>query len=342
MKPLATHQALPEALVQAAIAWAVRVNYNQPSAQDLKAFNQWLQAEPLHAIAWQRVSSFKGFEAELGPLPNAVAHDALQSALQLRSKQHTTTRRQALKLLSLTAMAIPCVWLVREQAPWQRMLADASTTVGEQKTLHLEDGSTLILNTDSAVRIALTGTERVITLLRGEIEITTGPDAKARAQQGSKRPLWVHTPMGRMQALGTRFTVRLYDARARIDVQEGAVALHPANSHNTAVATVLAGESHWLTAQESYLADSPGFAANAWVDGVVAGQNIELQVLLAELERYRHGRIVCDPRIGHMRVSGLFHLHDTDRTLQFLAHTLPVELHYRTRWWVTVAPAKNP
>lgn len=327
---------LPEPLIQAAIGWAVRLDYSQPTDQDRQAFEQWLRADPLHGVAWQRVSGLGGFQDKLGALPPRLARDTLQTAQDLRESNRAASRRSAIKLLSWAGIAVATGWLVREHAPWQRVLADASTGVGEQKTLHLDDGTVIVLNTDSAIGIDLSGASRLITLRRGEILATTGADVDAAARLGGKRPFWVHTPYGSIHALGTRFTVRLDDERARVSVQESAVQLHPASGG--AAIIVRAGESRWLKNDGTQAAEPQGFEADGWAEGVIAGQNIRLQDLLAEMERYRHGRIVCDPGVADLRVSGLFHVNDTDQALQFLVQTQPVSVSYRTRWWVRVAP----
>ncbi|MFT3717916.1 FecR domain-containing protein [Pseudorhodoferax sp.] len=328
---------LSESLIQAAIGWSIRLHYNRPSPRDRQAFERWLQADPLHGVAWQRVSGLKGFQSELKGLPPQLASDALQAAQGLRD-QRAAGRRHAVKLLAWGSIAVATGWLARAYAPWQRVLADASTGVGEQKTLRLGDGTVLVLNTDSAVGIDLSGGSRLITLRRGEILVTTGVDADAVAHQGAKRPFWVQTPFGRMQALGTRFTVRLDDGRARVSVQQGSVALHPVGGTS---AVVPAGESRWLMEDGTQPAEVQGFGADDWAEGVIAGRNIRLQDLLAEMARYRHGRIVCDPRVADLRVSGLFHIRDTDQALQFLIQTQPVSVTYLTRWWVMVRPRET-
>ncbi|MGT2491756.1 hypothetical protein ACU4GD_17580 [Cupriavidus basilensis] len=58
---------------------------------------------------------------------------------------------------------------------------------------------------------------------------------------------------------------------------------------------------------------------------------MRLADVLAELARYRTGRIVCDPRVADLRISGAYHLRDTDQTLRFLAQSQPVAVVYRTR-----------
>lgn len=322
---------LPAALIDAAVGWAVRINHSHPSAAQREAFQRWLEAEPLHGLAWQRVNGLKGFQSALQSLPPRLALDTLQGAQALRQRQ-AAGRRQATKLLALAGVAVATGWLAREHAPWQRLLADASTGVGQQETLRLVDGSVVMLNTDSAVSMDFSGASRVIVLRRGEMLVTTGADAEG----GGSRPFWVHTPFGRLQALGTRFTVRLHERHASVSVQDGAVALHPAGGG--APVTVHAGGSRWLTEEGAPSAQGLGFEADDWAQGVVAGRNIRLQDLLAELQRYRRGRIVCDARVADLRLSGLFHTRHTDQTLQFLVQTQPLSVTYRTRFWVTVGP----
>lgn len=331
---------VPEPVVQAAIDWAIRLQYNQASARQQHSFSQWLQAHELHRIAWERVSGMHGLREPLAGLPPLLVREALEMVQQQREQQHSRRRRQLLKMLSFSSLAIGSAWLAKAHTPWQRVLADASTGIGEQQQLTLEDGTALTLNTDSAICLNFSATQRLIRLYRGEILISTGADAAPAA----KRPFWVETPQGRLEALGTRFTVRLDEAqaRARVSVQAGAVALHPANKPSQtalAAAVVEPGQHLWLYSDRSEPAGPLAFAADDWAQGVIAGQNMRLQDLLAEIERYRHGRIVCDPAVADLRISGLFHIQDTDRALLFLQQTQAIRLVLRTRWWVQVLPA---
>lgn len=319
---------LPEDVVDAAITWAVKLDYNDPAPEVRRAFERWLQADPLHALAWARVDSLK---QPFASFPPKLLRGTLAAAGAKR-EQRLSSRRATMKLLSLAGLALGVGWVVRDQAPWQRLLADASTAVGERKTLRLADGTVIVLNTDSAVSTDLAGERRLVVLRRGEMLVTTGPDAGAPA----KRPFWVYTPFGKLQALGTRFTVRLDERRARISVQEGAVELHPDGGGASHV--MRAGESRWLTDDGTEPADLQGIEADSWTEGVIAGRNIRLADLLHELSRYRSGGITCDERVAELRVSGLFQTRDTDQTLQFLVQTQPVSVTYRTRFWVSVGP----
>jgi transmembrane sensor len=140
-----------------------------------------------------------------------------------------------------------------------------------------------------------------------------------------------------VHAPGANFVVRLDAERARITVQQGIARLYPAGLEAPMLAR--AGESWWLQAGKALPADPLPFDAAGWVEGVVAAKNMRLADLLAELARYRHGRIGCDPRVADLPVSGIYHIRDTDRALRFLAQTQSLRLAYRTRFWVSVAPA---
>ena len=70
-------------------------------------------------------------------------------------------------------------------------------------------------------------------------------------------------------------------------------------------------------------------------------QDQKLGDFLRELSRYRPGILRWEPELETLRVTGSFGLDDTDRILSLLATSLPVEVHMRTRYWVTLAPRKN-
>ncbi|MOA40347.1 fec operon regulator FecR [compost metagenome] len=66
---------------------------------------------------------------------------------------------------------------------------------------------------------------------------------------------------------------------------------------------------------------------------------MRLDDFLAELGRYRRGRLGCDPAVAHLLVSGAYPLADTDRVLAALTSSLAVQVHFLSRYWVTVRPA---
>lgn len=322
---------LPDAIVDAAIGWSVKLDHGEPTAAARTAFERWLGADPQHGLAWDRVRALKG---DLKRVPPRLALETLQSAESAR-RVRSAGRRKLLRGLGLGLVGVVSIGAVREYTPWQRLVADLSTGVGERRTITLSDGTRLALNTDTALSTDLSGDRRLVVLRRGEVLIRTGADAGARGH----REFWVETPAGRLRAVGTRFVVRLDGARTFVGVSEGAVDLHPARGGP--VVRVAAGAQRWLDRDGSEPAESRGFDADAFADGVIAGRDMRLVDLVDELSRHRHGRLVCDPRVADLRISGVFHLDDTDRALDFIARTNPVVVTRRTRFWVTLGPASN-
>jgi len=314
---------LPNQIVDEAIAWTIKLQYNTPTETTLAHFNDWLERHPSHREAWQRVSTFK---VEHSKVPVKLARATLNSVHQQLQQQ----RRRMLKALGFAALSMGSGWLASDHTPWQRMVADVSTTVGEQRTLTLSDGTTLTLNTDSAVSTHLTGSTRRIKLQRGEIRIDTGEDVN----QPGKRPFFVDTPFGPIQAIGTRFTVRLYNHGAKVAVQEGAVRLFPA--HGAVGTLVQTGEYHWLGKTHTEKLTNTAMDPASWADGVITAENMRLEDLIRELARYRTGILRCHPGIADQRVSGIFQIQQIDNTLQFLARTEKLRLTYRTQFWIHI------
>ena len=72
-----------------------------------------------------------------------------------------------------------------------------------QQQVQLADGSQLWLNTNTVVNIDFTHQQRSVWFRSGEIYIET-------SKTNHTAPLVVHTSMGTVRALGTRFGVRHY------------------------------------------------------------------------------------------------------------------------------------
>ncbi|MNP76958.1 fec operon regulator FecR [compost metagenome] len=70
-------------------------------------------------------------------------------------------------------------------------------------------------------------------------------------------------------------------------------------------------------------------------------QNQPLGDFLRELGTYRPGVLRWALELESLRITGSFRLEDTDRVLALLAASLPLEVHSRTRYWVTLVPRKN-
>jgi ferric-dicitrate binding protein FerR (iron transport regulator) len=92
-----------------------------------------------------------------------------------------------------------------------------SLTRTADRTLTLEDGSTVELDSGSRIRIAYGGHERQVELLDGQ--------ALFRVAHDLTRPFIVHTRATNIQAIGTQFDVYKKDTGTIVTVVEGRVAV---------------------------------------------------------------------------------------------------------------------
>lgn len=314
-------QRLDHSVVEQAIGWRVRLASGLAAADELAACQQWRASDPAHEQAWQRLEFFDG---RLGGIAPAMASRSLRQAAV------DPARRRALKsllLLAGTAAVVGSGSLGLRDSPW---LAQQRTSVGERRRVALPDGGWLQLNTDSAVDIAYDAHTRRVRLYAGEMLVQTAPDSAGRA-------FWVDTPLGRLQALGTRFAVRLDGSDARLSVQEGAVAVMPA-LRNGSAGVIEAGRQARFDRKGLYGETTLEADSLAWSDGYLVARQWTLGRLCAELARYRPGVLRCDPAVANLAISGVFPLDQPEQAIAALQRSLPVRAHYRTRWWVTLVP----
>lgn len=314
----------PDVLEEAA-EWLMRLSESELSDNDRAEWERWKVSSPEHDRAWARAQRL---QSKLGGLPSSLAMSALD-------RPNSPERRAALGKLALLLAVMPVGWggwKLTQSPPWS---ADYRTAVGQRRELTLADGSRLTLNTDTAIDVLFDSQQRLVHLREGEILVQTAPDTAALP-----RPFLVSTPQGRMQALGTRFTVREMSLRTHLAVLEGAVKVTLAHDTPGAPLIVNAGQRTDFSAQTLGGVDPNDRNVSAWVQGMLMADNMRLADLLVELARYRRGFVRCDPAIADLRVSGAFPISDTQRTLNMLAHTYPVLVTgHLNGYWVTLSPA---
>lgn len=312
-------QPLDHATLEAAARWYVDLRGEVPNAAIREAHRRWLERDPRHLQAWERLARLQDKLEQVSP---GIARPTLSSA---RAK-----RRDVLKVLSILLMAGGAGTLAWNTTPLPTLMADQRTGTGERRRVRLEDGSQLQLNTATAVDIRYSAGLRELRLLAGEIQIETARDEQAR-------PFVVHTAEGSIRALGTRFVVRRDADRTLVSVQAHAVEVRCANRADAAV-RVDAGQqlSFRQDAIDPLQRATP--QADAWTRDMLVVNDWQLGDFVRELQRYRPGHLGCDPAVAALRISGAFHLASTDTILDNLTSTLPVRIRRFSRYWASVEP----
>lgn len=312
------------AIGREAMEWLVELQSDEVSDDTRRRWGLWLEARVEHRRAWQRIEALNG---RLRAVPPALARTVLDAPT-------SPGRRRALKTLGVVGVLGGSMWALERQVPWQAWAADERTAVGERRAVRLPDGTQVTLNTDSAIDIRFDAGRRAVRLLRGEIMIATGHPP------GDMRPFEVDTPNGRLRPLGTRFSVRNLDGATRLAVQEGRVQVW-AREAPADPRLVLAGQGTRFTGSAIGTIVPADEDETAWIDSMLVVRDMRLEDFVAEVGRYRPGRVACDSRVAALRVSGTYPLADTDRIFAILEKSLPVAVTYRTRYWVSVAPRRG-
>ena len=310
------------ATLEAAAEWYAELRDAGPESPVHDAHGEWLDRNPMHRRAWERVEKLK---ARLDSTPPHIVQPTLKKA--------RAAKRKAVKLLSFLLLigSALAVWLQTDF--YHFMTADHYAGTGEHNAVHLPDGSLIVLNTNSAVDVHFDAQHRRIHLRQGEIHVTTAHDMQSR-------PFTVTTGRGQIRALGTRFLVRSEDAYDRVSVLEHAVEIRPASAPDR-VKRLDAGKQTCFSAQSVDPATLIAGKPDAWTRGQLIVSDWSLGQFLDELSRYHPGILSYDDATAGLQISGAFHLGEIDAVLNNLAATLPVRIQRFTPYWTRVEPV-NP
>lgn len=306
-----------------AARWLMRLGSGQATSADIRACDQWRADNSEHERAWQRAQALsRAFEL----IPAEVGMATL-------GRPATQSRRAALKTLVALLIGAPVAWSTWTAPPVVRWRADYRTAAGEQREVILADGSRVLLNTATALDEAWSNAEHELRLRDGEIYVQASP--------ASYPALRVATPQGAIYAdSSAHFAVRLNAQQCLVIVAAGDVRVLPAQAEIRGV-RLTAAQQAAFDATTVYPWEPADLQGPDWLRGTLHADSMRLDTFAAELARYRPGIVRCDPAVADLRISGIFQLNNTDGVLQALPALLPVQVNYRTSYWVTLGPVSS-
>ncbi|WP_054913289.1 MULTISPECIES: FecR domain-containing protein [Pseudomonas] len=295
-------------VAEQAVHWLIESQGDDFGLAQQRALDRWLQANQEHQRAWAHIQQVN---QRLRGVSSPVVHATLQAP-------PSPARRRALKALLLAGVASATGLGLQQHNPLPALMAEYRSPVGQRRRMQLGDGSVLQLNTLSAADVQFDSRQRWVHLFEGELALQVASD---------ERPLLLTTAEGALRLHSGRLNVRQYDGYSLVSVFEGAA--------SAGAQPLLAGQqARFNGAWHARTALDPN--VGAWVDGMLVVSQMRLADFLAELGRYRHGRLGCSERVADLRISGSYPLDDSERILQMLEVALPVHVRRFTRYWVTV------
>jgi transmembrane sensor len=294
--------------------WFARLNKLDVPYTDMQAFRAWLSA-PDNKKAYDEVDAFWRQSEAVKADPDIK--DVMAEVLDRTAPQ---ARRRDLRRGGY-GMAFAVVLLAAVAGGYVLWAPKVYTTgVGEQRTIQLADGSTVVLDTNSQVAVRLTGAKRDIRLARGQALFEVAHD--------SARPFVVTAGATSVTALGTRFDVRREASGATVTLVRGSVEVRERSGTGGAQVWRLApGQrvSTHVSAPRPAPADVD--TATSWTSGRLIFRAVPLRTAVAEFNRYERQKIeVADGPVGDELITGVFNVGDTDTFVDSVAdvHDLAV------------------
>jgi transmembrane sensor len=300
-----------------ASAWIVRLHGAHRTPELEAGFRRWLEANPDNAAEFERVTAVweSAPHAAIAGLPRMVQ----------RERPSPNSRRFA-------AAATLLLFVAAAAFLGYRLAHDPEyvTSIGEQRTVPLDDGSRIALNSNSRVQIEFTADKRTVRLLRGE--------AFFEVAHNKERPFVVIAGENEVTAIGTAFEVRYEPDHIDVTLVEGkvnvtsraellGVSARVANSKTGLVQisssgyAMTAGERVRIAKGAPAKVDAPRVeAVTAWRRGEVMLDDTPLPDAVAEMNRYsKKPLIIHGNSIAALRVSGIYHTGDSEGFSQSVA-----------------------
>lgn len=301
----------------AAIDWLAR--QRDPLFDDWDEFTEWLEADPSHAAVYQKLMELDvALAGALAAEPPQVIADAdLAEGPPERRRRNGALAFGAAALLALVAF----VTLQPNGA------YEVATHEGERKHISLADGSRIVLNSDTRMRLD-PDRPRSAELITGEALFDIIHDEHARFK--------VTFDGGTVHNLGTRFIVGRRGRRTEVAVAEGAVAFRSGTSR----AELRPGERIVVNAGSVVRGSIAKEAIGRWATPRLDYENARLQTVAADLSRELGAPVSVSPKAADIRVSATIQLDlDVEGSMAQLGPLLDIDVRRDRDGW-TLLPGK--
>ncbi len=293
-------------LDEAAIRWHSRLTYGEPDEQTKTEFATWLQQSAENAQKYQRVQAFMQVSSVF------TNHDYLKEQYrdlpsQIAVRENHAGQPARLRFFALGPVLAMLLFVFAGAAywgvPWFLNRNVYAAAVGEHKDVVLADGSQLLLNTNTILKVEYSDTQRLISLGQGQARFVVAPD--------TARPFKVQVRDGVVTALGTEFDVYLKETETQVSLLSGRVKV---DADKVAQPAILTAEADKMVRQISmsgtglsHVKMADRAQVDAWRHGKFILKDEPLSRLVAEVNRYSSKRIVlASDELGEEIIGGMF------------------------------------
>lgn len=287
----------------AAAAWAVRLDRGGLTPAEQHELDAWLEADVRHVGALARAEAIWCDLDRLSALDKAGTESAPPAPRRIDWQPWRAAAAFAL---------VAVIGAGAAGAGYDRLAGREASRVGEIRRLVLEDGSTVVLNTDSVVQVRYHKHQRDIILRKGEASFQVAHD--------KSRPFIVHADGVQVKAVGTSFAVREGPSAVLVTVAEGVVEVartQKAANNGTSVERSYVSRDKQLVAtaarplKPAVVGETRVARQLAWREGLLMFDGETLGQAASEVNRYTQTPVMIDdPALAGRAFVGVFQVGD--------------------------------
>lgn len=315
--------------IDEASRWYAELQSDDLSAEDMDEFLAW-QADPDNEAAFEEVEQALLAMDQAG-VPDQGATQAQVPDMHRRKRRTASLPQKSRGLRWVPGGAVAAALLVAASVLVAQTGFGADpeiyhTAVGEQRSVALEDGTTVTLNTNSTLEVDYSKRTRAVHLVEGQALFDVSKDPE--------RPFVVATDTSTTTALGTVFDVFEDEDQTAVTLLEGSVSVslragkgggNSGGASNDAV-LLSPGERALVSAGTPPAVNAVDVEAyTKWREGVVQFTDVPLAEAVAELNRYSRIELrLQDKSLEAKRVSGSFKAGEPDVFVSTLELFMPI------------------
>lgn len=324
-----TRSATSKSIEEQAAHWLVRMRSGACAEQEMAEHKAWLDANLLHWKAYRRMESLWN---ELGCYAGRPEIVELRRRAGVYRSTPLSPKKSGLtgSVFALAASLLLTVFAIGFSINniWEEYSREGlyHTATGEQRSVVLDDGSRILLDTQTRLVADYSQAQRRIVLEQGQARFDVAHDRH--------RPFVVTAGNGSITALGTVFLVRKEVDEVVVTLLEGRVAVvHQSEVGDEGAGAdemkreLTAGQQIAYSGTNMLAMDSVNVAqAAAWQEGRLIFEDDALIEVINSLNRYSRKKIVLgDEALKSIRVTGVFKSGDNSGAVRALKSYFAVQ-----------------
>lgn len=312
-------------LTHTALDWLLRIQQSPEDATLRTELAAWLAIDGRHVEAYRKaeqVWQLTGM-AQAATSPLAIEKTrAMAADIAPAARPHRPRRRRWPALLAGSLAA--CLLILMAPDAYLRYQSDYRTGLGQQRSIELDDGSHVQLDSRSAIAVAFDGDRREVRLLSGQAFFEVTPD--------KSRPFTVDADGLQITVTGTAFNVAMRPSQLAVAVQHGSVRV--AEGSETLAEALQAGDQLQWRGRGQVVRDTlPLSQIAAWQQGRLVVRDARIAEVLDELRPYLPGKLALrDDELGDKRITGVYDLRNPDAALRAVIQPYQGRVSTWTGW----------